>query len=253
VLWDALVEQELATHQHDLLASTYRDLGVAVHYMRPGDGATPNLYFARDHFFMTPQGAIISRMGSAARAGEERFSAAALADLGAPILMTVHGDGTFEGADIVHLDQGVVLVARGMRSNREGCRQVAAMLADIGMEPVIVEMPYGTGHIDGGLAILDRRKALVRPYHCPYGAVDQLRRLGYQLIEVPDEGEVARNAAMNLVPVAPGVVVMPAGNPNTERALAKHGIECHPVDVSELSKGGGSVHCMTGVILRDRL
>ncbi|HMO60233.1 MAG TPA: arginine deiminase family protein, partial [Roseiflexaceae bacterium] len=53
------------------------------------------------------------------------------------------------------------------------------------------------------------------------------------------------------VPVAPGVVVMPAGNPNTERALARHGVECHPVDVSELTKGGGAVHCMTGVILRD--
>ncbi|HMP42844.1 MAG TPA: arginine deiminase-related protein, partial [Roseiflexaceae bacterium] len=71
-----LIEPELATHQHDMLADTYRRLGVEVHYMQPGDAATPNLYFARDHFFMTPQGAIMSRMGSAARAGEERFSAA---------------------------------------------------------------------------------------------------------------------------------------------------------------------------------
>jgi N-dimethylarginine dimethylaminohydrolase len=253
VLWNDLIEQELATHQHDQLAETYRRLGVDVHYMRPGDRATPNLYFARDHFFMTPQGAIISRMGSAARAGEERFSAAMLAELGVPILMSVHGTGTFEGADIVYLDQGVVLVSFGMRSNREGCRQVAAMLSDIGMEPVIVEMPYGTGHIDGGLSIVDRRKAIVRPYHCPYGAIEQLRRLGYDLIEVPDETEAANHMAINLVPVAPGVVVMPAGNPKTERILASHGIECHPVDVSELMKGGGAVHCMTGVIHREAL
>lgn len=250
-LWDALIDQELAAYQHDMLAETYRRLGVTVHYMRPGDQATPNLYFARDHFFMTHQGAIMSRMGSAARAGEERFAQAALAELGVPILMSVHGSGTFEGADIVHLDEGVVLVSFGMRSNREGCRQVAAMLKDIGLEPALVEMPYGTGHIDGGLAVIDRRKALVRPYHCPYGAIEQLTRLGYELIEVPDESEVARNMALNLVPVAPGVVVMPAGSPNTERALARHGVECHPVDVSELMKGGGAVHCMTGVIWRD--
>lgn len=250
-LWDALLEPELATHQHDMLAETYRSLGVEVHYMRPGERATPNLFFARDHFFMTPEGAIISRMGSAARAGEERTAAAALAALGVPILMSVHGAGTFEGADVVHLGEGVVLVSYGMRSNRAGCRQVAAMLQEIGLEPVIVEMPYGTGHIDGGLAVVDRRKAIVRPYHCPYGAVEQLRRLGYQLIEVPDESEVRRNMAINLVPVAPGVVVLPAGNPNTERALAQHGVECHPVDVSELAKGGGAVHCMTGVIWRE--
>ncbi|HMP42845.1 MAG TPA: arginine deiminase family protein [Roseiflexaceae bacterium] len=125
------------------------------------------------------------------------------------------------------------------------------MLRDIGLEPVIVEMPYGTGHIDGGLSLIDRRTAVVRPYHCPYGAIEQLQRLGYTLIEVPDEAETAGGMAINLVPVAPGVVVMPAGNPNTERALARHGVECHPVDVSELTKGGGAVHCMTGVILRD--
>jgi N-dimethylarginine dimethylaminohydrolase len=251
VLWACPIEQELATYQHDMLADTYRKLGVQVHYMQPGSAATPNLYFARDHFFMTPQGAIMSRMGSAARAGEERIAAAALAQLGVPILMTVHGEGTFEGADIAYLREGVVLVSFGMRSNREGCRQVVAMLKDIGLHPVQVEMPYGTGHLDGGLSIIDKRKAIVRPYHCPYGAIEQLRRLDYDIIEVPDESEVLANIAINLVPVAPGVVMMPAGNPNTVRALNSHGIECHEVDVSELMKGNGAIHCMTGVIHRD--
>jgi N-dimethylarginine dimethylaminohydrolase len=251
VLWDALIEQELATYQHDMLAETYRKLGVEVRYMTPGDRATPNLYFARDHFFMTPQGAVISRMGSASRAGEERFSAQGLANAGVPILMTVHGEGTFEGADVAYLREGVVLVSFGMRSNREGCRQVAGILKDIGLEPVIVEMPYGTGHLDGGLSIVDKRKAIVRPYHCPYGAIEQLRRLGYEVIEAPDTHETDTNMALNMVPIAPGVVVMPAGNPNTVRALAKHGIEVHPVDVSELQKGNGAIHCMTGVIARD--
>lgn len=251
VLWADLIEQELATYQHDMLVQTYQKLGVQVHYMQPGAQATPNLYFARDHFFMTPQGAIISRMGSAARAGEERFAAAELARQGVPILMTVHGTGTFEGADIVYLREGVVLVSFGMRSNREGCRQVANMLKDIGLDPVLVEMPYGTGHIDGGLSIIDKTKAIVRPYHCPYGAIEQLLRLGYEIIEAPDEAEILANIAINLVPIAPGVVVLPANNPNTVRALNRHGIECHEVDVSELMKGNGAIHCMTGVIHRE--
>jgi arginine deiminase len=59
--------------------------------------------------------------------------------------------------------------------------------------------------------------------------------------------------AINLVPVAPGVVVMPAGNPVTQRALERRGIECHPVAISELMKGGGACHCMTGVVKRDPL
>jgi hypothetical protein len=56
VLWDAPIEQELTTFQHDTLAETYRKLGVEVHYMAPGDRATPNLYFARDHFFYDAAG-----------------------------------------------------------------------------------------------------------------------------------------------------------------------------------------------------
>jgi N-dimethylarginine dimethylaminohydrolase len=251
VLWNAIVEPELAQHQHDTFAATYRRLGVQVTYMEPGDRATPNLYFARDLFFMTPQGAIISRMASAARAGEERHAAAALAKLGIPILHTVHSHGAFEGADIVYLAEGVVLVARGLRSNHEGCRQVAQVLAEIGLEPVIVDMPYGTGHIDGGISVIDRRTAIVRPYHICYAVIDTLRRLGYTLVEAPDEGETARGMAINLVPVAPGVVVMPAGNPSTRAALERLGVECHEVDVSELMKGGGAIHCMTGVIRRD--
>jgi arginine deiminase len=43
---------------------------------------------------------------------------------------------------------------------------------------------------------------------------------------------------------------MPAGNPHTRRTLEGARIECHEVDVSELLRGGGSVHCMTGVIER---
>lgn len=52
-------------------------------------------------------------------------------------------------------------------------------------------------------------KIIVRPYHCPYGAIEQMLRLGYELIEVPDENEVLTSIAMNLVPIAPGVVVCP--------------------------------------------
>ena len=64
--------------------------------------------------------------------------------------------------------------------------------------------------------------------------------------------ETAGGMAINLVPVAPGVVVLPAGNPITQRALERRGVSCHAVDVSALMLGGGAVHCMTGVVRRDQ-
>jgi arginine deiminase len=57
--------------------------------------------------------------------------------------------------------------------------------------------------------------------------------------------------AINMVPLAPGAVVAPAGNPITKRVLEEAGVEVLEADVDELMKGGGSVHCMTGVIWRD--
>jgi N-dimethylarginine dimethylaminohydrolase len=251
VLWEDRIDQRLAGEQHDVLAALYESHGVEVLRMEPGDGATPNLFFARDHFFMTPEGAVVSRMGSDARAGEERHSVAALTAAGVPILATVHGDGTFEGADVFYLADGVVLVGCGMRSNPEGCRQVAGILSEIGFEPVIVDLPYGTGHLDGTMSLVDERKAMIRPYHLPYSAYRALGRLGYTLLEIPDEAEVARSIGINVVPLAPGVVVMPAGNPQTKRLLEGAGVECLEVEVDELMKGCGSVHCMTGVVQRD--
>jgi arginine deiminase len=57
--------------------------------------------------------------------------------------------------------------------------------------------------------------------------------------------------ALNMVPLAPGVVVTPAGNPNTRRALEDAGVTVIEAEVDELMKGAGSVHCMTGVIHRE--
>jgi arginine deiminase len=56
--------------------------------------------------------------------------------------------------------------------------------------------------------------------------------------------------SINLVAVAPGVVIMPAANPATRKTLERAGVTCLEVKVAELMKGAGGIHCMTGVIHR---
>ncbi len=53
-----------------------------------------------------------------------------------------------------------------------------------------------------------------------------------------------------MLPPAPGVVVIPAGNPITKGVLEDAGIEVIEAEVSGLMRGGGSVHCMTGLVKR---
>ena len=201
---------------------------------------------------MTPLGAVLARPASASRAGEERQAAAALARIGVPILHSVLGRATFEGADVAVVSDDLVFVAEGQRTNREGAQQIARAFADAGVAQVeIVQLPYGCGHLDGMLNIIDRDLALIYPTQLPWRIYEILKARGYRFLDVPDAGEARHGMAINMVPLAPGVVVMPAGNPVTRAALEGAGVTCLEVEVDELMKGAGSVHCMTGVVLRD--
>jgi len=94
-----------ARQQHDALAQAYRDAGVAVYYVEPAETPPPNLMFVADLMFMTPEGAILGRPASTVRAGEERFVARQLAELGIPILHSVRGRGVPVGLPygVMHL------------------------------------------------------------------------------------------------------------------------------------------------------
>jgi arginine deiminase len=251
-LWFDLLDPALARAQHDALAGVYRDHGVTVHYVDEVPLDKPNAYFCRDLFAMTPTGAVIARTASRSRAGEERYAAAALARAGVPILHTVHGEGTFEGADVVVVGEDLVFVGQGMRTNRAGAEQVAAVFRRVGVSQVeIVHIPYGCGHIDGTVNIVDRDLAVVFPTQLSYAVYETLKHHGYRILDLPDAAEAQRGMALNMVPLAPGVVVTPTGNPITRAALERAGVECIEVEVGELMKGAGAVHCMTGVVKRD--
>ncbi|HOP81181.1 MAG TPA: arginine deiminase family protein [Armatimonadota bacterium] len=251
VLWNALPDPKLAREQHEGLAQKYRDFGIEVNYLQNTENAPPNLYFVRDLFVMTPEGAILTRLASAARAGEEKFAARTLANLGIPLVMSVHSDGIFEGADLEFVDESLVFIGIGIRTNESGARQVATTLKDMGIDTVIFQTTYGCGHIDGVLSIIDRKKAVVYPTRLSYMAYSILKDRGFTIIDLPDMNEAETTMAINMVPLAPSCVLMPAGNTKMRRALEEHDVECHEVEVSELMKGGGSVHCMTGILQRD--
>ena len=92
---------------------------------------------------------------------------------------------------------------------------------------------------------------MIYPTQLPWRVYELLKARGFRFLDVPDAGEARHGMAINMVPLAPGVVVMPAGNPVTRAALEAHGVTCLEAEVDELMKGAGSVHCMTGVVHRE--
>ena len=244
----------LARAQHDDLVEAYRSHGVAVHLIENGRLDKPNSFFIRDLMLMTPEGAIITRPASNVRAGEERFVAEALGQIGVPILMTVHGGGTFEGADVSWVDRDLCFLAEGLRTNEEGANQVERMLREIGVKEVVrVGLPYGAMHLDGLLNLLDRDLAVIWPRRTPYKIVQTLRERGLRFIEIEDEVTAQNCLPLNFVALAPGHVLMSAGGDLMKAKYEEAGVTCHTVEIGELIKAGGGIHCMTGFLKRDDL
>lgn len=244
------VDANRVRDQHDGLAQAYREAGVAVYYVQPDETPPPNQMFVADLMLMTPEGAILGRPASTVRAGEERFVARRLAALGIPILRSVRGTGTFEGADGAWIDPETVLLATGLRTNTEGATQVTSMLGEMGVEVILVGLPYGAMHLMGQLRVVDGDLAIGWPGRVPYAAVEALRTRGYTVLFLPDEEEAVRGFALNFVTLGPRQILMASANPNTKAFYEEAGITCHTVEVDELAKAAGAMGCLTGILER---
>lgn len=252
VRFRALMDPEKAREQHDSLAQVYRSHGVKVFYVEDGRLDRPNALFMRDQVLMTPEGAIVCRPAMEVRRGEERYAAEALARLGVPILKTISGEGFFEGACLLWVDRRTVILGTGSRANAAGACQVERELRDLGVETVLYfQIAYGHAHLDGIMNFPDRKTVMIFPWQVPYDVCKPLLDRGFRIIENPHVDEVELTGGINFVALEPGKVVIPSGNPRTCALLAEAGVECVEVDITELLKGWGAIHCMTAFLKRD--
>jgi N-dimethylarginine dimethylaminohydrolase len=248
----SLMDPELARRQHDALADIYRQHGAKVYYVDNMRQDRPNAIYVRDLMFMTPEGAIVGRPAMASRRGEERFVAETLGQLGVPIIKTVNGEGIFEGACAMWVDRETVILGTGARANTAGAAQVEAELRNIGVTEVIkFQVPYGQAHIDGLMNIADRKVAMIFPWQTPFDVCEPLLERGFTIVEASSIEEVKVTFGVNFVALEPGKVVMPTGNPGCRAALEDAGIAVIEVDVSEIMKGWGAIHCATAFLKRD--
>lgn len=248
---DEPVDPELLRKQHDDVIKIYKDYGVDVYYVKEQREDRPNAIYCRDLMFITPEGAIVTRPGMAMRRGEERYIAKALAEIGVPILKTVTGNGIFEGANAMWVDRETVILATSSRTNREGFEQVSHELEYIGVKDIIhFQVPYSNIHIDGIMNIASHEHVMVHAQQVPYDVCDALKRKGFKIIEAPSTEEVVNSFGCNFVALEPGLVVQPAGNPLSKELLEKEGIKVITVEMDEILKGRGAVHCMTAFLKR---
>jgi dimethylargininase len=244
----------IAQQEHDALVATLRHAGAEViEHAAPQPGRADAI-FVFDPALVTDHGAIILSMGKDLRRGEERAMAQRLAELGVPVLTTLHGDARAEGGDLLWLDHDTLAVGLGFRTNAEGLRQLRAALEPIGVAVVPVDLPYYTGpeaclHLLSLISLVDHDLAVVYPPLLAVSFYQELRRRNTRLIEAP-AAEFATMGA-NVLALAPGECLMLAGNPITQALLEAAGCEVLTYKGDEISlKAEGGPTCLTRPILR---
>jgi len=245
------LDLDRAQAEHDALAAAYRAEGVAVIEVGEVQVPTPNRMFCADLFVMTPEGAILARPASTVRAGEEVAVAAALAAARVPILRTLTGQATFEGADLMWLDPETALIGRGLRTNDDAIGQIGGLMAELGCDLIAVDLPYGTMHLMGMLRIADSDLAIAWPRRTPHAAVMALRERGYRVAFLAEGDEALTNRALNFVTLGPRRILMPAGSPGVRGFYEGLGIDVVETPMAELRKAAGAVGCLTGVVARE--
>lgn len=238
---------ERAADQHAGLVAALEREGVEVVSAAPMSKRHTKAMYVRDPLVTVPGGAIVARMAVRMRRGEEADITRTVAAAGMPVLATLVGTATLEGGSFVKLRPGLAALGTSIRCNAQGAEQLRAILARLGWELIVVPLPGYTIHLDLHLGMLDLDLALVHAEGLPYAFLQELERLGVQLVHA-HPGEAW---GLNLLALAPRRVLMAEGSPRTAERLAAAGVEVLTVAYDELHPNGGGVHCSTMELVRE--
>jgi len=246
-----------ATDEFDAFVDLLRAGGADVHLLPRDERTTLDSIYVRDAAIICDRGAIICRMGKAARLPEapaQERALAALTPSPVPIIGRIEAPGTLEGGDVAWLDRRTLAVGRGYRTNDEGIRQLRRLLGDSIDELIVVPLPHWRGagdvmHLMSLISPVDHDLAVVYSPLLPVPFREQLLARGIQLVEVPDEE--FETMGTNVLAVKPRVCVTLAGNPRTMRRLQDAGAFVIQYEGQEISmKGAGGPTCLTRPIRR---
>jgi arginine deiminase len=238
----------------------------------------PNLMYMRDQSVWLDRGVAVGRMATPSRARESRLLDAVYgADprfTTAPRWSDASSPPTLEGGDVLALGSGRVVVAVTERTTRAGAaRLVRALLAgDTADEVLVLSLPPAAGfHLDLAMTLVDTatlaiwaplRRALRGVVHrrSPTGIAtdevdDVVRWACGAVIEIGDAEPPVHGRSwdrgINVLPLAPGLVVGYDDNERANDRLEQAGITVVPVPAQALAAGRGGPHCLACPLVRE--
>ncbi len=223
-----------ALAQHAAYVAALEACGLAVTALPPDDGF-PDSTFVEDTAVLARGLAVLCRPGAPSRAGEVEAVRPAI-DAFFPSPAAIEAPGTVDGGDVCEAGDHV-FIGVSERTNGEGARQLAALLATRGLGSTLVDVRGIPGllHLKSGIAWLGGRTlALTEPF------VSRPEFAGWSPLRVPPEESYAANAVL-----VNGRVLVATGFPRFEAAVAALGLPTLPLDMSEFRKLDGGLSCLS--------
>jgi dimethylargininase len=192
----------------------------------------PDSVFVEDPALVFTAAAILLHPGAPTRAQEAETLAPVLAARFPRLLRLPRGH--VDGGDILVTPE-TVLIGLSARTDETGARELARLLASIGLHSRIVHTPAGTLHLKSDCALLDEDTVLV---------TDNLARSGIfeagRTLPVPDD----EPGAANVLRINDHVLVR-AESPRTADRLAKEGFRVVALPTAEIARIDAGLSCMS--------
>jgi dimethylargininase len=195
----------------------------------PAEPALPDSMFVEDPAIVLQDLAVILPLGTETRRAEGASIAQALSKFRK--LAYVELPGTAEGGDILQAGRRV-FAGLSSRTNAEGIRQLAAILAPHGYEVISVKVT-GCLHLKSAVTYIGRNTLLANR-----AWFDTKPFSGFEWIDVdPPEAHAANALAIH------DTVIFPASFTRTRARIEQAGFHVTPLDISELQKAESGLTC----------
>lgn len=222
------IDLEKARAQHKAYEDLLDRLGARV-FSLPEEPDLPDAMFVEDPAIVFDEVAVICPLGTETRRKEAPSLAAALEPYRK--LAYVKLPGTLEGGDVLRVGKSV-FAGVTKRSNPEGIRQLAVIVAKFGYEVTAVPVS-GCLHLKSAVTFLGRKTLLAN--RAWFAA---MRFAGFEWIDVDPSEAHAGNAL-----TVGETVVFPASFPKTRERIEARGFKVVSLDISELQKAESALTC----------
>ena len=219
---------EKALEQHSAYCDALTGCGLEIIVLE-ADERYPDGCFVEDTAIITGEVAVITRPGASSRMGEEAEISEILSEFRK--IETIRFPGTLDGGDVLRFENHF-FIGISERTNREGARQLSAILSKYGYTASETEVGEGL-HLKSGIAYLGKGNFI--------SAEGFSKITGSSGIIISDKEE---NYSANCLPVN-DFLLIPRGFPKSKKKIVELGYNIIELDMSEFRRMDGGLTCLS--------